>query len=588
MDNATIAKSLSEVADLLEIQGSNPFRIRAYRNAVRTIEGQTTPLALYVDECRELTELPGIGKEMANHITEICSTGKLSMLEEMLQHVPATLIDLMHLPGVGPKKAKKLWDELGVESVDDLERVAKEGKVAALAGFGAKSEAKILAGIEEFRQHRSRVPLYEADRVVEPLVGYLAGCPEVERLEVAGSYRRRRETVGDVDLLAVATEAGPVMERFLAYTQVARVEMSGPTRASVVLGSGLQVDLRVMPPESYGAALVYFTGSKEHNIRLRQRALERKLRVSEWGVFREEGGKADRPEKAHERDPLAGERVAGAEERDVYAALDLPWIPPELREDRGEIEAAAKGELPRLIELDDLRGDLQMHSTWSDGKDSIDGMVTACAERGYTYMSLTDHSKSLAMTGGLDAARMREQWKEIDEVQKRHPEIRILKSQEIDILADGSLDQDEDVIAGLDLVLVSVHSRFELPADEQTERILAAVRHPLVNILAHPTGRILGRRKPYAFDVDRVLRACAEHNVAVELNAHPSRLDLKDTHLMRSRELGIPVVISTDSHRVKELALMRYGVEQARRAWLTPDDVLNTLPVEELLKRLEK
>jgi DNA polymerase (family 10) len=494
----------------------------------------------------------------------------------------------MHLPGVGPKKAKKLWDELGVESVDALEQAAKEGKVKDLAGFGAKSETKILAGIEEFRQHRSRMPLYEADRLVEPLVAHLRDHPRVERLEVAGSYRRRRETVGDVDLLAVATEPEPVMERFLAYTHVARVEMSGPTRASVVLGSGLQVDLRVMPPESYGAALVYFTGSKEHNIRLRQRALDRKLRVSEWGVFKEEGGKADRPEKAHERDPLAGERVAGAEEEDVYAALDLPWIPPELREDRGEIEAAVAGELPRLIELGDLRGDLQMHSTWSDGKDSIDQMVTACAARGYTYMSLTDHSKSLAMTGGLDAERMRQQWKEIDQVQARHPEIRILKSQEIDILADGSLDQDDDVIAGLDVVLVSVHSRFELPEDEQTERILAAVRHPRVNILAHPTGRILGRRKPYAFDVDKVLRACADHNVAVELNAHPERLDLKDTHLMRAKELGIPVIISTDSHRAKELPLMQYGVEQARRAWLTPDDVLNTKPVDELLARLAK
>ena len=588
MTNADIAAQLSELADLLEIQGANPFRVRAYRNAVRTIEGQTSALSGFVRDCRDLTELPGIGKEMANHVTELCETGRLSMLEEMLQHVPATLIDLMHLPGVGPKKARKLWDELAIETVDDLEVAAKEGRVATLAGFGAKSEAKILAGIQEFRQHRSRVPLHEADRVVEPLIAYLRECREVERLEVAGSYRRRQETVGDVDVLAVATEAAPVMERFLAYTQVARVDMSGGTRASVILGSGLQVDLRVVPPESYGAALVYFTGSKEHNIRLRQRGLDRGLRVSEYGVFREEGGRKERPEKAHERDPLAGERVAGAEEADVYAALDLPWIAPELREDRGEVEAAAEGRLPRLLELGDLRGDLQMHSTWSDGKNTVDEMVAACAERGYAYMALTDHSKSLAMTGGLDAPRLREQWKEIDEVQKRHPEIRVLKSQEVDILADGSLDMDDETLAGLDVVLVSIHSRFELPEEVQTERILKAVSHPLVNILAHPTGRILGRRKPYAFDVEKVLRACADHNVAVELNAHPARLDLKDTHLIRARELGIPVVISTDSHRTRELDLIHYGVEQARRAWLEPEHVLNTRPVDDLLRTLAK
>ncbi len=587
MDNAEIASRLSELADLLEIQAANPFRVRAYRNAVRTVEAQTTPLARFAEEGRALTELPGVGKEMAGHIEELCATGKLSVLEEMLQHVPASLIELMHLPGVGPKKAQKLWDELGVESVETLEQAAKEGLVAELAGFGEKSQQKILAGIEEYRQHRSRVPLVEADRHVQPLVAYLAACPGVSRLEVAGSYRRRRETVGDIDLLAVATEPEPVMACFLAYPQVATVLMSGTTRSSIALRSGLQIDLRVVPPASYGAALVYFTGSKEHNIKLRQRGLERGLRVSEYGVFREADRKA-RPEKAHERDPLAGERVAGAEEVDVYGSLDLPWIAPELREDRGEVEAAAAGRLPRLIELGDLRGDLQMHSTWSDGKSSIEEMLEACAARGYEYFALTDHSKALAMTGGLDAARLREQWLEIDEVASRHPEIRFLKSQEVDILADGSLDTEDEALAGLDLVVVSVHSRFELPEAAQTERILRAVSNPRVHVLAHPTGRILGRRKPYAFDVERVLRACRDHNVAVELNAHPERLDLKDTHLIRARELGIPVVISTDAHRAAELDLIRYGVEQARRAWLEPAHVLNTRPLGDFLAALEK
>ncbi len=587
MDNTEIARQLSELADLLEIQAANPFRVRAYRNAVRTVEAQTTPLERFAEEGRALTDLPGVGKEMASHIEELCATGKLSALEEMLQHVPASLIELMHLPGVGPKKAQKLWDELGVESVDDLERAAKEGMVAELAGFGDKSQQKILAGIEEYRQHRSRFLLVEADRHVEPLVAYLSGCPQVERLEVAGSYRRRRETVGDIDLLAIATDAAPVMERFLAYPQVAGVDMSGATRSTIHLRSGLQVDLRVVPPESYGAALVYFTGSKEHNIKLRQRGLERSLRVSEYGVFREEDRKA-RPEKAHERDPHAGERVAGAEEEDVYRALDLPWIPPELREDRGEVEAAAAGRLPHLVELGDLKGDLQMHSTWSDGKSSIEEMLEACVRRGYEYFALTDHSKALAMTGGLDAARLGEQWKEIDEIAARHPEIRFLKSQEVDILADGTLDTEDEALAGLDLVVVSVHSRFELAEAEQTERILKAVRHPRVHILAHPTGRILGRRKPYAFDVERVLRACRDHHVAVELNAQPERLDLKDTHLIRARELGIPIVISTDAHRATDLGVIHYGVEQARRAWLEPKHVLNTRPLDEFLAAIEK
>ena len=580
MTNAEIARVLSEVGDLLEIQEANPFRVRAYRNAVRTIQGQTLPLARFSEEGRELTELTGIGKEMARHIEELIETGRLGLLDEMLEEVPHTLLELMRLPGVGPKKAQKLWTELAVETVDQLETAAAEGRVAALDGFGARSQEKILAGIAEYREHRERVPLAEADRHVEPLREHLAAAAEVERIEVAGSYRRRVETVGDIDLLAVAGDAAPVMEAFRGYSQVSRVEMAGDTRASVVLGSGLQVDLRVVPPESYGAALVYFTGSKEHNIRLRQRALERGLRVSEYGVFR--GG--DEEQAAPER----GERVAGATEEEVYGALDMPWVPPELREDRGEIEAVAAGGLPELVGLDQIRGDLQMHSTWSDGKNSIEEMLEGCAARGYDYLALTDHSQSLAMTGGLDEERLREQWKEIDEVAARHPEIRLLKSQEVDILADGSLDTDDDALAGLDLVLVSVHSRFELPEEEQTERILAAVSHPLVHILAHPTGRIIGRRKPYAFDLDRVLRACRDHNVAVELNAHPSRLDLKDTHLMRARELGVPVVISTDAHAVGELDLIRYGVEQARRAHLGPDDVLNTRSAEELLSALAK
>lgn len=584
-DNAEIARLLSEMADLLEIRGANPFRIRAYRNVVRTVENQSAPLARQIAEGADLTELPGIGKDMAGHIQQIVETGSLAPRDELLAEIPAGLLDLVHLPNVGPKRAKKLWEELGVSSVDELEAAAEADKVAAVEGFGATSQAKILRGIQELREHRSRIRLDEADRRVEPLLDYLRGFDGLEQLEVAGSYRRRQETVGDLDVLAVAPDdrAAALIERFTEYPQVQQVLMAGDTRASVDLTGGLQVDLRVVTAESYGAALVYFTGSKEHNVKLRQRAVRRGLKVSEYGVF--EVGKN---QKETDEDPRSGKRVAGREEAEVYDAVGLPWIAPELREDRGEIEAADRGELPDLITLDDLRGDLQMHSTWSDGKASIEEMLEACAARGYEYFALTDHSKALGMTNGLDAERLREQWKEIEEVTARHPEIRLLRSLEVDILADGTLDLEDEMLEQLDVVVISVHSRFELPVGEQTVRILKAIEHPSADILAHPTGRLLGKRKPFDFDLDEVLHACKEHRVAVELNAHPERLDLKDTHLMRARELGVPVVISTDAHHPAHLGLMPYGVEQARRAWLEPRHVLNTRPLPELLATLGK
>ncbi len=583
MENLEIAKVLSQMADLLEIQDANPFRVRAYRNAARLVDGYAKPMRKLVEEESDLTDLPGIGKEMARHIHELIETAGLAVLDELAEKIPRSLIDVIELPGVGPKKAKKLWKELGVETVDELEQRAEAGDVAALDGFGEKSQEKILTGIEQFRQHRSRFKLVEADLLVQPLLEYLQESPEIERLEVAGSYRRRVETVGDIDLLAIASDAEAVMDRFTSYPKVTQIQMSGGTRGRVSLQSGLEVDLRILTEPSYGAALVYFTGSKEHNIKLRKRAIERGLRLSEYGVFREDRGGGDESE---EKDPWAGEQLAGRTEKEVYSTVELPWIEPELREDRGEVEAAARGELPVLVELSDMKGDLQMHSTWSDGKNSIEEMVTACAARGYEYMALTDHSKALAMTGGLDAKRIREQWKEIEEVQERHPEIRILRSQEVDIMADGTLDQDEDVLEELDLVVVSVHSRFDLPAAEQTARVLTALRHPHVDVLAHPTGRLINRRPPFDLQIDEVLDCAKENGVVVELNAHPERLDLKDSHLMLARELGLKVAISTDAHRARDLDLMHYGVEQARRAWLSKADVVNALPLTEFLQLL--
>jgi DNA polymerase (family 10) len=579
VENLEIARVLEDVAVLLEIKGANPFRIRAYQNAARTIESHTTPLRKMVDDEADLTELPAVGKDMSSHITELVTAGRLSLLDELALEIPLTLIELTRLPGVGAKKAKKLWGELGVETLDDLERVAQQGDIAQLAGFGEKSQQKVLSAIAAYRKRTGRFRLADAEQVVEPLLEYLRGLATVERIEVAGSYRRRRETVGDIDILVIARETAEVMERFTSYRDVHKVELAGETKATVILKSGLQVDLRLLPPESYGAALQYFTGSKEHNVKLRKRAVARGLSISEYGVVQV-------PEGSEAAEPGSGELVAGKHEADVYAAVELPWIAPELREDRGEIEAADGGDLPELIALDDVRGDLQMHSTWSDGKNSIEEMLDGCVARGYEYFALTDHSKALAMTGGLDAARLREQWEEIEEIAERRKEIRILRGMEVDILVDGSLDLEDEMLEQLDIVLVSVHSRLDLPAAEQTERLLRAVAHPAVHVLAHPTGRLINRRDPMELEVDEVLACCAEHNVIVELNTHPERLDLKDTHLMRARELGLKVSLGTDAHRVRDLDLMKYGIDQARRAWLGKDDVINTYTLQRLLSLL--
>ena len=583
MENVEIAAILREVADLLEIQEANPFRVRAYRNAVRTIEAYAVPMRKLVEEGADLTELPAIGKGMAQNIEELVRAGELSVLNQLSEEIPASLIELMKLPGLGPKKARKLWDELGIETMEALEEAAAAGRIATLAGFGEKTQARILEGIARYRTDVSRFRLVEADELLPPLLAYLEGTPGLQRLEVAGSYRRRLETIGDIDLLALAEDPAALSERLISFPSVAEVLGAGETKTSVTLRSGLQVDLRVVPPESWGAALIYFTGSKEHGIKLRQRALDRKLRISEYGVFEIPESEAETEERGRASE---GRMVAGETEEDVYAAVDLPFIPPAMREDRGEIEAAAAGELPRLIEIGDLRGDLQMHSTWSDGRNTLEEMLVACAARGYEYFAITDHSKALAMIEGLDAAKLRKQWAEIEEIAARHPEIRILKSMEVDILRDGSLDLEDEMLERLDLVVASIHSYFGLPRDEQTARVLRAVGHPEVNILAHPTGRLINRRAPIELDIDEVLKAALEHDVAVELNAQPDRLDLKDTQLMRARELGVKVVISTDAHRTDELDLIHYGVEQARRAWLTPSDVLNTLPLDQLLEAL--
>jgi DNA polymerase (family 10) len=572
MENLDVARTLAEVADLLEIQGSNPFRIRAYRGAVRTVETLTRPLSEMVADGEDLTELQGIGKQVDSHIRELLQTGQLTVLDEIAEEIPRTLVELTRLDGVGPKKARKLWEELGVESVPMLEAELGRGTVEPLPGFGAKSVEKIRRSIEDYKKQTGRFLRADAEQLIAGLLKHMEEAPGVHRLEVAGSYRRRKETVGDIDFLASCDGDGKaVVDHFVSFPGAVRVDAAGSTKGNLILPSGLSVDLRVIPSRSYGAALHYFTGSKEHNVRVRTMAVKRGLRVNEWGVFRvPEGVDAEALGKED------GERVGGATEEEVFGALDLPWIPPELREDRGEFDAAREGRLPRLLSLEEIRGDLHMHSTWSDGTASILQMAQACRDRGYAYMAITDHSKAVTVANGLTPHRVRQQWEEVAEAQEAMGDgFRIFRGQEVDILKDGSLDQPDEILEELDLVIVSVHSFMDMDRETMTQRVLAAIRHPQVDVLAHPTGRLLNRREPYELDVEAVLETARECGVAVEVNAHPRRLDLNDTYLRRAGDLGVTVVVNTDAHAVAGLDVMRFGVDQARRGWLEPVQVLN-------------
>lgn len=578
MENLDISRVLEELADLLEIQGANPFRIRAYRNAVRTVESLSRPLHALVAEGEDLTELPAIGNDMADHIRELVETGELTRMKEVTEEIPHSLVELMRLDGVGPKKAKKLYEELDVATVDGLEEALDAERVQELEGFGKKSAEKIRRAIEDHRKHQGRFLIDEVESLVRGVLEHMEDASAVERVEVAGSLRRRKETIGDVDILAATDGDGEaVVEHFTSFSGAERVEAAGGTKGNIVLRSGLSIDLRVIPTRSFGAALQYFTGSKEHNVVVRSRAVRDGLKVNEWGVFRIPGG-AD-PDEVGKED---GERLAGETEEEVYEALGMAWMPPVIRENRGEVEAARQGTLPELVELADIRGDLQMHSTWSDGKASIEEMARACRERGYEYLAVTDHSQDMAMVQGLTPEKAREQWKEIDEVRERLEGIEILRSCEVDILKDGSLDLPDEILEGLDLVVVSVHSLMDQDKTSMTDRVLRALEHPDVDILAHPTGRLINKREPYALDVEAMLEAAAEHGVAVELNANPRRLDLNDVQVYRARELGVPVVISTDAHSPRGLDHMRYGVDQARRGWLEAADVLNTRSLDDL------
>lgn len=590
MTNREIAAALDEVADLLEFQEANPFRVRAYRNGARKVgDLRESVAAVAADAARSLTEFEGIGKDLAEKIGTLLATGRLPMLEELRAAVPLGVLAMIRIPGLGPKKAVALHKQLGVNTLEELRAACNEQRVRGLKGFGAKTEEAILKGLAVAERAPSpRMRWADADAIVQELLDHMRGAPGICQMEMAGSYRRGRETVGDLDLLVDAADSGAVMDRLASYSPAAELLGRGDTKMSILLPSGVQIDLRVVPTESFGAALQYFTGSKDHNVTVRGRAKQRGLRVNEWGVFRASDGEDSDGEGEVDKSPTRGTYLCGKNEAEVYAALDLPWFPPELREDRDEFAWAAKGELPKLIELANIRGDLHMHTTASDGSATIAEMAAAARERGLSYIAITDHSQRVSMANGLNGDRLRAQWAEIDRIRPDFPDLVILKGVECDILERGGMDLPDDVLAEGDWIIASVHYGQTQSREQITDRILGALANPHIDVIAHPTGRLITRREPYQVDLDTVFAAAAKQGKLLELNANPERLDLDDVHCAAAKRHGVKVVINTDAHSPGGLSVMRYGVLQARRAGLAASDVANTLPWEEFKKLLTR
>jgi DNA polymerase (family 10) len=583
--NAAIAAAFEQVADLLEYQGENVFRIRAYRTAARTIDGLVESLAsVRADDSRSLTDLEGIGGDLAQKIETLLDTGRLPLLEKLEQQVPGVVFDLMRVPGLGPKKVKTLVEALGIGSLADLEAACRQEKVRVIKGFGPKTEATILANLAFARDpDRDRLLWNEADAIARELVAWLEGCPAARRVEAAGSLRRGRETVGDLDVLVDADEPAPVMQRLVDWPETADVLLRGDTKTSIRGPREVQVDLRVVPAESFGAALQYFTGSKEHNVRLRGRARDRGLSINEYGVFR----------LARDGGGTKGPSLAGRTEEEVYAAVELPWIPPELREGRDEILLAERGELPELVTVADIRGDLHMHTTATDGESTLAEMVQAARARKLAYVAITDHGQRVTMAHGLDRGRLLRQWDEIDRLNESlaedgRPPIVVLKGIEVDILEKGGLDLPDEVLARADWVVASLHYGQSQPRDRITARLLEAIENPNVAVIGHPTGRLINRRPAYDVDIEAVIDAAARTGTFLEINANPWRLDLDDRHAAAAKAAGVKLVISTDAHSTAGLDVMRCGILQARRAGLEAKDIANTRTLTGLKKLMKQ
>ncbi len=565
-----IAKIFEDLADMLEIKGENPFRIRAYRKAARNIRTLTNELEKFADEGR-LDQIPGIGEGMKEKIYEILDTSRLQFYEELKSEIPPSLVKLLSVPGIGPKLAKKFYDELNIRDIEQLEKMAKEHRLAELEGIKEKTEQNILKGIEMLKKGLERMNLGIALPIANEIVDQLSKLPEVKGISTSGSIRRRKETIGDIDILTTSSNSKKVMNTFINLPQVERVLVSGETKSSIITFDGIHVDLRVIKPESYGSALAYFTGSKAHNIRIREIAMKNGLKINEYGVFNEKNNK----------------KIAGENEEEIYQILALPFIVPELREDRGEIEVAKNNNLPNLVELSEINGDLHVHTVWSDGGNSIEEMIKDAQKRGYKYLAICDHSQSLKIAGGLSEEKLVEQIKKIKELNEKYKNFTILAGSEVDIKADGSLDYPDELLKKLDIVVAAIHTRFRRSRYEMTKRIIKAIQNPHVNILAHPTGRLLGVRDAYEVNLDEILKVAKINKIALEINAFPERLDLNDINCRKAKEYGVMISINTDSHITNQLDYMALGVSVARRGWLEPENIINTKPIEQIIKFLK-
>lgn len=568
--NVEIAAIFNQLADLLEIKSENPFRIRAYRNAARIIGGLSKDVSVMINEGTDLTEIPSIGNDLADKIRIIVQTGSLPLLKQWQKKVPPVLSNMLKIEGLGPKRVKILYDKLHIRNVEELRKAIIKGKVRKIKGFGEKIEQKILASIANVEQYSKRMLLVDVIPIATSLTHYLEKLPPVKKACCAGSFRRRKETVGDLDFVVDAKDQKKVIDKFTSFNEVAKILSSGGTRAAVRLSSGVQVDLRVVNSNSYGAAMLYFTGSKAHNISLRKIAIKKKLKLNEYGLYK------------------GTKQLAGKTEKSIYDALGLKYIEPEMREDRGEIELAKENKLPKLITLEDIRGDLHCHTKATDGKSSIEEMANRALELGYEYIAITDHSKHLTVAKGLDEKRLKAQIKEIDRINNQFGKIIILKSIELDILEDGSLNLSNDILKELDFTVCAIHSKFNLSAKKQEERIIRAMDNPYFTILAHPTGRIINRREPYQINLERIMRAAKERGCFLELNAQPERMDLADTQCQLAKEMGVKLAISTDAHTQWQLNNMQFGIYQARRGWLEKGDVINTYSLNALRKLFKR